>query len=145
MFPETSYALSKVLGEEMARQFYRWSGIPIVGLRFSNIMVREDYERFPAYWDDPHLRKWNLWCYVDESHVTQSVRLALEADIRGADSFIIAAADTVMKRPSRELMGEVFPGVPVADGVQGTDTLLDIAKARSGLGYAPQFSWRELF
>jgi hypothetical protein len=42
-------------------------------------------------------------------------------------------------------MGEVFPGVPVADGVQGTDTLLDIAKARSGLGYAPQFSWRELF
>src|ERR1039457_1487006 len=37
MFPETSYALSKVLGEEMARQFYRWSGIPIVGLRFSNI------------------------------------------------------------------------------------------------------------
>jgi nucleoside-diphosphate-sugar epimerase len=145
MFPETSYALSKVLGEEMARQFYRWSGIPIVGLRFSNIMVREDYERFPAYWDDPHLRKWNLWGYVDESHVTQSVRLALEADIRGADSFIIAAADTVMKRPSRELMGEVFPGVPVADGVQGTDTLLDIAKARSGLGYAPQFSWRELF
>jgi nucleoside-diphosphate-sugar epimerase len=145
MFPETSYALSKVLGEEMARQFHRWSAIPIIGLRFSNIMVREDYERFPSYWDDPHARKWNLWGYVDESHVTESVRLALEADIAGADSFIIAAADTVMKRPSRELMAEVFPGVPVAERVQGTDTLLDIAKARSGLGYAPQFSWRELF
>jgi nucleoside-diphosphate-sugar epimerase len=145
MFPETSYALSKVLGEEMARQFHRWSAIPIIGLRFSNIMVREDYERFPSYWDDPHARKWNLWGYVDESHVTESVRLALEADIDGADSFIIAAADTVMKRPSRELMAEVFPGVPVADRVRGTDTLLDIAKARSGLGYAPQFSWRELF
>jgi nucleoside-diphosphate-sugar epimerase len=145
LFPETSYALSKVLGEEMARQFHRWSAIPIIGLRFSNIMVREDYERFPSYWDDPHARKWNLWGYVDESHVTESVRLALEADIAGADSFIIAAADTVMKRPSRELMAEMFPGVPVADRVQGTDTLLDIAKARSGLGYAPQFSWRELF
>jgi nucleoside-diphosphate-sugar epimerase len=145
VFPETSYALSKVLGEEMARQFHRWSAIPIIGLRFSNIMVREDYERFPSYWDDPHARKWNLWGYVDESHVTESVRLALEADIAGADSFIIAAADTVMKRPSRELMAEVFPDVPVADRVQGTDTLLDIARARSGLGYAPQFSWRELF
>jgi nucleoside-diphosphate-sugar epimerase len=145
MFPESSYALSKVLGEEMARQFHRWSAIPIIGLRFSNIMVRDDYERFPSFWDDPQLRKWNLWGYVDESHVTQSVRLALEADIRGADSFIIAAADTVMKRPSRELMAEVFPGVPVADRVQGTDTLLDITKARSGLGYSPQFSWRELF
>ena len=35
--PESSYALSKVLGEEMARQFNRWSGVPFVGLRFSNI------------------------------------------------------------------------------------------------------------
>ncbi|MEA2275741.1 MAG: hypothetical protein QOC78_701, partial [Solirubrobacteraceae bacterium] len=27
----------------------------------------------------------------------------------------------------------------------GTDTLLDIAKARRVLGYAPAFTWRELF
>ncbi|HET8977715.1 MAG TPA: NAD(P)-dependent oxidoreductase [Solirubrobacteraceae bacterium] len=145
VFPETSYALSKVLGEELARQFHRWSGIPIIGLRFSNIMVRSDYERFPGFWDDPHLRKWNLWGYVDESHVTESVRRALEADISGADSFIIAAPDTVMKRPSRELMNEVFPGVPVADDVSGTETLLDIRKARQVLGYSPTFTWRELY
>jgi hypothetical protein len=50
-----------------------------------------------------------------------------------------------MKRPSRDLMAEVFPGVPVADAVTGTDTLLDIRKARSVLGYSPQFSWRELY
>jgi nucleoside-diphosphate-sugar epimerase len=143
--PETSYALSKVVGEELARAFHRWSAIPIIGLRFSNVMIRSDYERFPSFQDDPHLRKWNLWGYVDESHVAQSVRLALEADIAGADSFIIAAADTVMRRPSLELMAEVFPGVPVRDGVQGNDTLLDIGKARRVLGYDPQFSWRELF
>ena len=145
MYPETSYALSKVLGEEMARQLHRWNGTTIIGLRFSNIMVRSDYERFPTFWDDPHRRKWNLWGYVDESHVTQSVRLALEADIADTDNFIIAAADTVMKRPSRELMAEVFPGVPVAEHVDGYDTLLDISRARTVLGYDPQFSWRELF
>jgi nucleoside-diphosphate-sugar epimerase len=143
--PESSYALSKVLGEEMARQFHRWSAIPIVGLRFSNVMERADYQRFPGHWEDPHLRKWNLWGYVDETHVAQSVRLALEADVAGADSFIIAAADTVMKRSSRELMAEVFPGVPVRDGVDGTDTLLSIDKARRVLGYSPDFTWRELF
>jgi nucleoside-diphosphate-sugar epimerase len=145
MYPETSYALSKVVGEEIARQWSRWSGIPIIGLRFSNVMVRADYDTFPGYQDDPHLRKWNLWGYVDESHVTQSVRLALDADIRGAENFIIAAADTVMRRPSRELMAEVFPNVPVADSVDATDTLLDIKKARTVLGYAPEFTWRELF
>jgi nucleoside-diphosphate-sugar epimerase len=145
LYPETSYALSKVLGEEMARQFNRWRGMPIVGLRFSNIMVREDYQRFPTFWDDPHLRKWNLWGYVDESHVAQSVRLALDADIQGAESFIIAAADTVMKQPSRDLMAAVFPAVPLAQHLDGTNTLLDITKARTVLGYSPEFSWRELF
>jgi nucleoside-diphosphate-sugar epimerase len=143
--PETSYALSKVLGEEMARQFSRWSGVPIVGLRFSNIMERADYASFPTYWDDPSIRKWNLWSYVDESHVGQAVRRALEADVRGADAFIIAAADTVMRRPSRELMAEVFPGVPVARGVAEHGTLLGIDKARRVLGYEPAFTWRSLF
>jgi nucleoside-diphosphate-sugar epimerase len=142
--PESSYALSKVLGEEMARQFNRWSGVPIIGLRFSNVMVRSDYEQFPSWQDDPHARKWNLWGYVDESHVAQSVRLALAADIEGADSFIIAAGDTVMRQPSRELMAEVYPGVALAGEVSGNDTLLDIAKARRVLGYNPEFSWREL-
>jgi nucleoside-diphosphate-sugar epimerase len=143
--PESSYALSKVLGEEMARQFSRWSGIPIVGLRFSNIMERADYESFPSFWDDPSNRKWNLWSYVDESHVAQSVQRALDTDVRGADAFIIAAADTVMRRPSRELMAEVFPGVPVAEDIPEHGTLLGIAKARRMLAYQPTFSWRELF
>jgi nucleoside-diphosphate-sugar epimerase len=143
--PESSYALSKVLGEEMARQFTRWSGVPIIGLRFSNVMVRSDYEQFPTWQDDPHKRKWNLWGYVDESHVAQSVRLALGADIQGAESFIIAAGDTVMRRPGRELMAEVYPDTALRGEVSGNDTLLDIAKARRVLGYNPEFSWRDLF
>jgi nucleoside-diphosphate-sugar epimerase len=142
--PESSYALSKVLGEEMARQFHRWSGIPIVGLRFSNVMERADYAEFPTFWDDPHKRKWNLWSYVDESHVAQSCRLALEADVR-VEAFVIAAGDTVTRRPSRELMAEVYPGVPVRDVDGEHGTLLGIAKARRLLGYAPEFTWRELF
>jgi nucleoside-diphosphate-sugar epimerase len=108
-------------------------------------MERADYEQFPSYWDDPQLRKWNLWGYVDESHVAQSCRLALGADVAGAEAFVIAAGDTVMRRPSRDLMAEVFPGVPVRDGVDGHDTLLGIDKARRVLGYSPDFTWRELY
>jgi len=143
--PESSYALSKVLGEEMARQFSRWSGTPCVGLRFSNVMERADYQQFPSWWDDPNIRKWNLWSYVDESHAAQSVLGALTAELQGAQAFIIAAADTVMRRPSRELMAECYPGVPVADRLAEHGTLLDIEAARHALGYAPAFSWRELF
>jgi nucleoside-diphosphate-sugar epimerase len=142
--PETSYALSKVLGEEMARQFNRWSGIPFVGLRYSNIMERGDYERFSSFWDDPSLRKWNLWSYVDESHVADATARALEADVEGAESFIIAAADTVMQQSSAELMAEVYAGVPVRKELGEHETLLSIDKARSLLGYNPVFTWRDV-
>jgi nucleoside-diphosphate-sugar epimerase len=142
-YPEFSYALSKLISEEMARQFNRWTQIPYLGLRFSNIMEPADYERFPGFWDDPHLRKWNLWGYVDARDVAQACRLALHGDLPGAEAFIVAAADTVMNRPSRELMAEVYPDVPLRGELGEFETLLSIAKARRLLGYEPQYSWRD--
>jgi len=65
--------------------------------------------------------------------------------VAGAEAFIIAAADTVMRRPSRELMAEVFPGVPVEGELAEHGTLLGIGKARRLLGYDPEFTWRSLF
>ena len=141
--PEFSYALSKLISEELARQFSRWTGIPFVGLRFSNIMEPHDYERFPGFWEDARERRWNLWGYVDARDVAQSCRLGLEAAIAGAEVFIVAAADTVMNRPSAELMAEVYPDVPLRGGVGEYETLLSIDKARRVLGYEPRFSWRD--
>jgi nucleoside-diphosphate-sugar epimerase len=141
-YPESSYAISKLLSEELARQVHRWTRITFVGLRFSNIMEPEEYERFPSFWDDAQLRRWNLWGYVDARDVAQSCRLALEADV-GAEHFTIAAADTVMNRPSRDLMAEVYPSVPYEPTGGEFDTLLSIEKARRLLGYEPQHSWRD--
>jgi nucleoside-diphosphate-sugar epimerase len=141
-YPESSYAVSKVLSEELARQLHRWTATPHVALRFSNIMEPHDYEQFPSYWDDPRLRRWNLWGYVDVRDVAESCRLALEADV-GAEHFIVAAADTVMNRPSRELMAEVYPAVPYRPTAGDFDTLLSNEKARGLLGYEPQWSWRD--
>ncbi len=140
--PESTYALSKVLSEEMARHVCRWSGIPFVGLRFSNVMEPADYAAFPSFQQDPFLRKWNLWGYVDARDVAQSCRLGLEVDAQGAEAFIIAAADTVMRQSNQELMAKVFPGVPLRAEGHGTVTLLSIEKARRMLGYAPAWTWR---
>jgi nucleoside-diphosphate-sugar epimerase len=142
--PNSSYSLSKVVGEEMARHFARWSGIPFVGLRFSAIREPAEYAAFPDSWEDPHLAEWNVWSYVDARDVAQASRLALTAPISGADAFIIAAADTVMDRPDTELMAACFPGVPVRDGADGHQTLLSIDKARRVLGYDPAWSWRDM-
>ena len=141
--PTTTYALSKVASETTAGHIARWSGIPFVALRFSNILGPRDYQEFPSYWPDPQLRKWNLWGYIDERDAAAACRLALDAPAEGSSSFIIAAADTVMNRPSADLMREVFPGVPLAGEVEGTATLLSIARARQVLGFEPAHSWRD--
>ncbi|WP_229723752.1 NAD-dependent epimerase/dehydratase family protein [Deinococcus aerolatus] len=142
--PESSYALSKVVTETMAGDFARRSGIPFVALRFSNILGPDEYRRFPELaWPDPHARKWNLWGYIDERDAALACRLALEAPRTGTSSFIIAAADTVMPLPSRTLMEQVFPGVPLRDPLDGFQTLLSIDAARQHLGFEPQHRWRD--
>ena len=144
--PTSTYALSKVASETVAGQIAQWSGIPFVALRFSNIMSPGDYEQFPSFWDDPEQRRWNLWGYIDERDVAAACRLSLEAPeeaIEGSQSFIIAAADTVMNRPSAELLAEVFPDVPVTGDLPEFGTLLAIGRARQVLGFEPGHSWRD--
>ena len=141
--PESSYALSKLAGETMAAQFARRTGIPIVGLRISNIMEPDDYQRFPSYWDDPTLRKWNLWGYVDCRDVAHACWKALTADVSGSMVAIIAADDTVMPQPSAELMAEVYPSVPLRRPLEGRETLLSIELAHRVLGYHPGHHWSD--
>jgi nucleoside-diphosphate-sugar epimerase len=141
--PESSYSLSKLVGETMAEQFARRTGIPFVGFRISNIMEPHDYARFPSWQDDATVRKWNLWGYVDARDVAAAIRGALESDVRGAEVCIVAAADTVMVRDSADLMAEVFPDVPLRREVRGRETLLAIDKARELLGYRPAHQWQD--
>jgi len=141
--PTTTYALSKVVSETIAEQIAGWSQIPFVGLRISNIMELHDYERFPSYWPDPQQRKWNLWGYVDVRDVAAACRLGLEADVTGSQNVIIAAADTVMNRPSREVLAEVFPDAHLNREIGEFETLLAIDRAKQVLGYQPRYSWRD--
>jgi len=144
--PTTTYALSKVASETVAGHVAQWSGIPFVALRFSNIMSPGDYQGFPQVWADPQARRWNLWGYIDERDAAAACRLALEAPaeaVAGSPSFIIAAADTVMNRPSADLLAEVFPGVSLTRDVGEFGTLLAIDRARQVLGFEPGHSWRD--
>jgi nucleoside-diphosphate-sugar epimerase len=142
--PESVYSIVKVLEEQLATELVRWHPeVSITALRFSNVMVPEDYAEFPSFDADALLRKWNLWGYIDARDGAHAIERALETAPPGFDNFIIAAADTVMSRPNAELVEEVFPGVPVKAELGEHDTLLSIGKARRLLGYQPQHSWRD--
>jgi nucleoside-diphosphate-sugar epimerase len=142
--PESTYSLVKTLEEAMAVQLCRWNpDLKMIGLRFSNVMEPADYERFPAFNDDPASRKWNLWGYIDARDGAQAVRLALESDLTGTEIFVIANADTVTSRPNAALVKEFYPDVEVRGDLGEHKTLLSIEKARRLLGYQPAYGWRD--
>jgi nucleoside-diphosphate-sugar epimerase len=144
--PTMTYALSKVASEAVAAQIAQWSGVPFLGLRFSNIMAPADYQEFSRFWADAHLRRWNLWGYVDVRDVAAACRRGLEAPaeaVAADPNLIIAAADTVMDRPSATLLAEVFPQVAVRRELGEYETLLAIDRARQAIGYEPRHSWRD--
>jgi hypothetical protein len=59
--------------------------------------------------------------------VGRSCRLALEADTEGFEAFYIAATESYMKTPTRELVQRFFPEVTeFKDGWDGNDSALTI-------------------
>lgn len=141
--PEWSYALSKKLGEEMAEHFVRWSpGLTIVSLRFSNVYDASDYAARAAIVANPMLRRGNLWSYVDARDAGEACRLALEADLSGHERLVIAADETVLDVPTRELLAAFFPDVPLRASLDGTRSLLSSRRAQERIGFRPVHGWR---
>lgn len=140
--PETAYSLSKLMGEKMAEQFCRWDPEQkIIGLRFSNVMEPGDYANFKGFDADAKTRHFNLWTYIDARDGAQAIRKALESDIKGAEVFGIANAESVMSRSNDELLDEVFPGTERKRPLEPNESLISIEKAQRMLGYKPEYAW----
>ncbi len=142
-YPTSTYALSKVLSEDLAAQVSAWSGIPFVGLRLSNVFPPEAYAQVPSFHGDPALRRWNLWGYIDVRDAATAFRLAIETPTSGSQNVVVAAADTIMDTPSADLLAAEFPGVELRRDVGEFGTLLAIDAARELLGFEPAHSWRD--
>lgn len=140
--PNFMYAVGKHLEEELGRKLCRIDqSLSITGLRFSNVMAPDDYAEFESWQNDPAVRRWNLWGYIDRRDGAHAVERALAVRGPGYETYIIAAADTVMRRDSAELMAAEFADVPLARPLDGRETLLSIDAARRDLGYTPSHSW----
>ena len=140
--PNSTYSLGKLVEETMAAQFCRWDpDLSMVGLRFSNVMLVEDYADFAGYTADQ--RRFNLWSYIDARDAAQAVELALAYEPHGVEVFVIASPDVVPHVPVAQLLVERFGEVRHTRELGEYESPLSIDKARALLGYDPQHSWRD--
>ena len=89
-------------------------------------------------------RAFNLWGYIDARDVVDIVGRALKSPIRGAHSCLVVAPDTIMNRPTRDLIEATFPGTPVDPDLPEFGGAMSGAHARALLGFRPQWSWRDV-
>ena len=140
--PNSTYSLGKLVEETMAAQFCRWDpDLSMVGLRFSNVMLVEDYAGFAGYTADD--RRFNLWSYIDARDAAQAVELALAYEPHGVEVFVIASPDVVPHVPVAQLLADRFGEVRHTRELGEYESPLSIDKARALLGYNPQHSWRD--
>ena len=140
--PQDPYALSKVVGEEMAKAFVRRSGMTIVSLRLAWIHTPESFmQQLRPMWDDPAAGASNLWGYVDARDSAQACRRALEVSLTGHEALFIAAPNTFMKTPTAELVRRFYPETRIPPGFDGCPALLSTAKAARLLGYRAEYTW----
>jgi nucleoside-diphosphate-sugar epimerase len=138
--PEYGYALAKAVGEQAAEYAVRTWGLDVTTLRFSVVM--DDYHDLPRWWDRPAEGAWNLWSYVDLRDVVTSCRCAVETRPGGAQTFIIAAPDTIMDRPTAELQERWGPRLPLPADLPEFASLQSSDRAADILGFRPSNSWR---
>lgn len=146
--PQDPYGLSKYLGEQIAEGFVRRSGCThprgmcVISLRMPWIHTPESFRREIApFRHDPQFGATNLWLYVDARDVAETVRLSLEAELSGHQPFYIAAPDTFMETPSRDLARAFYPHAEIRPDLIGRASLVSSRKATEQLGYLAQYTW----
>lgn len=141
--PMDSYGLSKVVGEKTARAFAMRTGADIYALRIGNVIEPDEYDKFPAFLDDPMSRKRNAWSYIDARDLGEIARLCIETDGLGFQVFN-AVNDTITARePTREFLRTYAPDIPLKRDMGEFEAPISNRKAREVLGFRETHNWRQ--
>ena len=141
--PEDSYATSKVVNEVTARSFQQRSGFDIYGIRINNVIEPHEYQQnFPAYLENPDVRRRNIFAYIDARDLGQLVDRCLKTDGLGFQIFNASNDDHSVALSTREIIERFYEGVPVKKTMGESETFYSNAKARELLGFEPEHSWR---
>lgn len=145
--PTEAYSLSKKVTEQIAKSFADRGKLEVLVIRPGHIIFEREYSEMRQRGSD--LNNYHLWGHVVPEDAAQGFDLALQLDDGSFDVFFILAADGMNTRPTLDLFAERFGHAPeVRDPAlyaeNPTAGVFGIAHARKKLGYAPQFTWRDL-
>ena len=140
--PQDPYGLTKLLGEKLCEALSQKSGVAVASLRFSGIYTEAHRPMLLERKKNPSVRGAGaLWSYIDARDAARACRVALEAKLSGHQIFNIAAPNSLVDIPTRELISRYLPQVrDLRAGLDGTCSGYSVAKAKNVLGFEAKLS-----
>lgn len=144
--PMDTYAISKLVGERVARGFARRFDIDIYALRIGNVVEPHEYERdFPKYINEPLCRKRNAWSYIDARDLGQICHLCVQKDGLGFQVFNATNDTITAKWPTKQFLEHYASETPVVRDLEEFEAPLSNKKIREVLGFKEEHNWRKYY
>ena len=148
--PESTYGLSKLLGEQILAAFSRAYGMNAVVFRLMGLTFphRESgWFHVPVSPEGKADHRGGpigtTWQYLDARDVALACRLALKADNLDPFEILYLSTDTMLSEDTAEVVARTCPELqPLAEKLRGKEGMISISRAENKLGYSPQHSWR---
>jgi nucleoside-diphosphate-sugar epimerase len=136
--------VSKWLGEEMVEAAVRRGAFSAVSLRMPWIQGPATFlkEVGPRRRDREGSGR-DLWSYIDSRDAAAGFLAALTAPVTGHLRLFLSAADTYSETPTLDLIRNAYPDVELRKPLAGHASVIDISAARTALGFAARYSWRD--
>jgi nucleoside-diphosphate-sugar epimerase len=135
------YSLSKQSDELTAQMVARRWGVDVAALRFPLVETAAALLRISdRVHSDPASRMREGWSYLDIRDAAEAIYRSLVADFTGAIVIGLSASDTLVARPTAELVREYAPGVEMRGELTGRQPLIDTTRAKNILGFSPRYS-----
>ncbi|MHA6262434.1 NAD-dependent epimerase/dehydratase family protein [Arenibacterium sp. CAU 1754] len=143
--PHDSYAMSKVCNEMTAKSFQARSGTDIYGLRINNVIEPDEYAKmFPAFMENPALRRRNIFAYIDARDLGHMVDCCLKTGGLGYEVFNVSNDDMSVGITSDKVIERFYQGVEVRGEMGADETFYSNKKAKELVGFLPKHSWRDV-
>lgn len=156
------YALSKILGEDVARSFTHW-GMSVVALRTVFVAYPDMYGEIRARHAAPEAYKGTpaggpssagggaFYNYIDPRDLARAFRLALELEMApgSMETFFLSSGETLAPEPTVERAARLHGGaIAIKDPATYAETpfagLYDTRHASERLGFTAEHSLRHL-
>ncbi len=98
---------------------------------------------FPAFVDNPALRRRNIFAYIDARDLGHMVDCCLKTDSLGYEVFNVANDDTSVGITSDQVIQQFYQGVEVRSEMDTYETFFSNKKAKKMVGFQPKHSWRD--